>query len=228
MSGAPDGASDTLSTYAAGSHVQDAFLRCRHRPCGQPGAGLPGAGSQPGARPDRPGSAAARPPRLPVLRPARRTRHRPARRRPGRLLPRDAGAGRRPASGQRQQLPPGREDRRRQGRAAGQQRGAGRRRQGAAAGLRQGLGVGAGRHQAGARDGRRAGLRRLRHHRAGRRLGRLQGPRLQGQGAGHAGQRSGADRAGAEALQRRRPDLLRPLDLQVAGRRRATAPPASC
>ena len=91
----------------------------------------------------------------------------------------------------------------------------------AGADLRQGLGLGAGRRQAGARDGRRDGVRRLWHHRAGARLGRLQGPRLQGQDPGDDGQRPDADRGRAGPFRRQGPDLLRPLDLQV---RRSGAP----
>ena len=62
----------------------------------------------------------------------------------------------------------------------------------------------------------RAGVRRLRHRSARVQVGRLQGRGRQGQGAGHAQQRSGL---GSEVVCRQYAPVLRPLDLQVRERR---------
>ena len=72
----------------------------------------------------------------------------------------------------------------------------------------------------------RDGLRRLRRRRAGVRLGRLQGPRRQGQDAGDADQRSAGARsrewlaARSQNVRRSGDDLLRAVDVQVRDRRR--------
>ena len=69
-------------------------------------------------------------------------------------------------------------------------------------------------------DVRRArGLRGLRHPFARGPLGRFQGPRPQGQDAAGAGERARAHRRRAGPVRRPRPQLLRPVDLQVRGGR---------